>query len=152
LTPKSATFIGRVWYFTTEHAEDTEMRAINALTEQIIGGAIEVHRALGPGLLESTYETCLTQELAGRNLQVERQKRFPVRYKDMLVDCGYRIDLLVEDLVVVELKAVAHIEPIHQAQLLTYLRLSGRPVGLLINFNVKRLTSGLRRLINGTLD
>jgi GxxExxY protein len=121
---------------------------VNELTEQIIGGAIEVHRALGPGLLESTYEACLVHELAGQQLYIERQKELPVAYKGVHVDCGYRIDLLVERQVIVELKAVSHIEPIHEAQLLSYLKLSGRHVGLLINFNVKQLKTGLRRLVN----
>jgi len=121
---------------------------VNEITEQIIGAAIEVHRALGPGLLESAYEACLSHELAERKLHVERQKALPVTYKDVRVDCGYRIDLLVEREVIVELKAVARIEPIHEAQLLSYLKLSGCRVGLLINFNVKQLTRGLRRLVN----
>ncbi len=121
---------------------------MNKLTEQIIGAAIEVHRALGPGLLESAYEACLWQELTERNLHAERQKALPVFYKGLRIDCGYRIDLLVETVVIVELKAVARIEPIHQAQVLSYLKLSGRHVGLLINFNVKQLTTGLRRLVN----
>lgn len=122
---------------------------VNELTEQIIGAAIEVHRALGPGLLESTYEACLAHELAERKLYAERQRALPVTYKGVNVDSGYRIDLLVEREVIVELKAVSHIEPIHEAQLLSYLKLSGRHVGLLINFNVKRLSTGIRRLVYG---
>ncbi len=133
--------------FTAEIAEDAEMM-VNDVTEQIIGAAIEVHRALGPGLLESTYEACLVHELAERKLDTERQKALPVSYKGVRIDCGYRIDLLVEREVIVELKAVAHIEPIHEAQLLSYLKLSGCHVGLLINFNVKQLKTGLRRLVN----
>ena len=133
--------------FTAETAEDAEMK-VNELTEQIIGAAIEVHRSLGPGLLESTYEACLLYELAERKLYVERQKALPVVYKGVRIDCGYRIDLLVEREVIVELKAVGHIEPIHEAQLLSYLKLSGCQVGLLINFNVKQLKAGLRRLVN----
>ncbi len=121
---------------------------VNGITEQIIGAAIRVHRALGPGLLESAYEACLSQELAERKLRVERQKALPLRYKGVTIDCGYRIDLLVEREVIVELKAVSRIEPIHEAQLLSYLKLSGCRVGLLINFNVKQLTRGLRRFVN----
>ena len=121
---------------------------VNEVTEQIIGAAIEVHRALGPGLLESTYEACLVHELAERKLYAERQKALPVSYKDVRIDCSYRIDLLVEREVIVEVKAVAHIEPIHEAQLLSYLKLSGCHVGLLINFNVKQLKTGLRRLVH----
>jgi len=121
---------------------------VNELTEQIIGAAIEVHRSLGPGLLESTYEACLLYELAERKLHAERQRALPVIYKGVHVDCGYRIDLLVEREVIVELKAVDRIEPIHEAQLLSYLKLSGCHVGLLINFNVKQLKTGLRRFVN----
>ncbi|MBI4083446.1 MAG: GxxExxY protein [Candidatus Lambdaproteobacteria bacterium] len=120
----------------------------NDITEQIIGAAIDVHRELGPGLLESTYEACLQFELVERGLQVERQKGLPVVYRDVRIDCGYRIDLLVERRVIVELKAVAQLEPIHEAQLLSYLKLSGCHVGLLINFNVKLLKNGIRRLVN----
>ena len=132
---------------TAENAESAEMR-VNDITEQIIGAAIEVHRELGPGLLESTYEACLLFELTGRGLRVERQKALPVVYRDVPIDCGYRIDLLVEHLVILELKAVAQLEPIHEAQLLTYLKLSGCHVGLLINFNVEQLKNGIRRLVN----
>ena len=107
-----------------------------------------MHRALGPGLLESTYEGCLLHELAERELYTERQKALPVVYKGFHIDCGYRIDLLVEREVIVELKAVARIEPIHEAQLLSYLKLSGCHIGLLINFNVKQLTMGIRRLVH----
>ena len=121
---------------------------INDLTQQIIAAAIDVHRELGPGLLESTYEACLVFELAERGLQVERQKALPVTYKGVRIDCGYRIDLLVEGQVIVELKAVQALDPIHEAQLLSYLKLSGCHVGLLINFNVKLLKEGLRRLVN----
>ena len=100
------------------------------------------------GLLESTYETCLAYELTNLGLAVERQKELPVKYRDVRLDCGYRIDLLVEDKVIVELKAVERLEPIHIAQVLSYLKLSGCKVGLLINFNVKVLKNGIRRLIN----
>ena len=121
---------------------------LNDLTEKIIGAAMDVHRELGPGLLESTYEACMLFELAERGLSVDRQKALPVVYRDVRIDCGYRIDLLVEDQVIVELKAVTELRPIHEAQLLSYLKLSGRHVGLLINFNVKLLKSGIRRLVN----
>lgn len=117
------------------------------VTAVVIGAAIAVHRELGPGLLESTYEACLTHELQRRGVQVERQKALPVRYKDAVVDCGYRIDLLVADLVVVELKAVERVLPIHRAQLLTYLRLSGRSVGLLLNFHVHAMRDGVHRVV-----
>ena len=133
--------------FTAENAEDAEMR-VNDVTQQVIAAAIDVHRELGPGLLESTYEACLVFELSERGLRVERQKALPVTYKDVRIDCGYRIDLLVEGQVIVELKAVQALDPIHEAQLLSYLKLSGCHVGLLINFNVKLLKAGLRRLVH----
>lgn len=121
---------------------------VNSLTRAIIGAAIDVHRELGPGLLESAYEACLAHELAGRGLKVERQKPLPLQYKGIRLDCGYRLDLLVEDLIIVELKVVDKFDPIHQAQVISYLKLSGCPVGLLINFNVKLLSSGIRRIIH----
>ena len=123
------------------------MRIINKITDTIIGSAIAVHRELGPGLLESAYEACLAFELADRGLSVERQKALPVVYHDVRLDCGYRIDLLGEEKVIVELKAVERVKPIHTAQLLSYLKLSGCKLGLLINFNVKVLKNGIRRLI-----
>jgi GxxExxY protein len=136
-------------WFTTENTESTETWGVihHVLTERIIGAAISVHRALGPGLLESTYEACLVHELACRGLRYERQKPMPVVYRSTTVHSGYRIDLLVEDAVIVELKAVERLESIHQAQILTYLKLSDLRVGLLINFNVQRLTEGLRRFV-----
>jgi GxxExxY protein len=121
---------------------------IKKITEKIISAAIIVHRELGPGLLESAYEICLVHELVSNNLRVERQKGLPVHYRGINLDCGYRIDLLVEGKVVVELKAIEKLEPIHEAQLLSYLKLSKCPVGLLINFNVKFLKDGIRRLVN----
>ena len=124
------------------------MEKINKITENIIGAAIAVHRALGPGLLESAYEACLAYDLVDSGFLVERQKGLPVVYRDVNVDCGYRIDLLVENKVIVELKAVERILAIHEAQLLSYLKLSGCRVGLLINFNVKILKTGIRRFIN----
>ena len=120
---------------------------LNRVTEQIIGAAIEVHKALGPGLLESAYEECLCHELALRSVAFERQRPLPVEYKGTRLDCGYRLDLLVAGSVVVEIKAVECIEPIHEAQLLTYLRLGGWRVGLLLNFNVPVLKDGIRRRI-----
>ncbi len=125
-------------------------RTLNEITEAVIGAAIAVHRELGPGLLESAYdEACLAYELTERGLNVERQKSLPVIYREVLLDCGYRIDLLVEEQIVVELKTVERVEPIHEAQLLSYLKLSGCKVGLLINFNVKVLKNGIRRLVFG---
>ena len=121
---------------------------INKITEEIIGAAIEVHRTLGPGLLESAYEACLFHELTLRGFQVDRQKALPILYKGVKVDAGYRLDLLVNDLVIVELKSVEKLAPIHTAQLLSYLRLSEKKVGLLINFNVKLLKYGIKRLAN----
>ena len=120
----------------------------NDLTERIIGAAISVHKELGPGLLESTYEACLAYELAEREMKFERQKSVPIIYRSSRLDCGYRVDLLVEGKVIVEIKAIERLEPIHEAQLLSYLKLSGCKVGLLINFNVKILKSGIRRFVN----
>ena len=119
----------------------------NEITREIIGAAMEVHRLLGPGLLESAYEECLVRELALRKLNVERQKPIPIVYKDVKLECGYRIDLLVESRIVVELKSIEAIAPVHQAVVLTYLRLSGRRLGLLINFNVAVLKDGIKRYI-----
>ena len=134
---------------TAESTESTEMKSnINEITDVIIGAAIAVHKELGPGLLESAYETCLTFELADQKVKIERRKGLPIKYRGVQLDCGYRIDLLVEDKVVVELRAVQRLEPIHEAQLLSYLKLSGCKVGLLINFNVKVLKDGIRRLVH----
>jgi GxxExxY protein len=124
------------------------VRKINTITEAIIGAAILVHRELGPGLLESAYEACLAYEIARSGFSVERQKELPVIYRNVKLDCGYRIDLLIENKVIVEIKAIDKLAPIHTAQLLSYLKLSGCRVGLLINFNVKVLKDGIRRLIN----
>jgi len=120
---------------------------INTLTGQIIGAAIEVHKALGPGLLESAYEECLSYEFDLRRLRHKRQHLIPVENKGVKLDCGYRVDLLVEELVIVELKSVDSLDPIHEAQILTYLKLTGLKVGLLINFNVPVLRDGVKRLI-----
>lgn len=120
----------------------------NRLTSQIIGAAIEVHRQLGPGLLESSYETCLAYELETRGLSIERQKPVPIVYKEIHLEHGYRIDILVNQLVIVELKAVEAITAVHEAQMLSYLKFSGCKVGLLINFNVALLKDGgIRRFI-----
>lgn len=126
---------------------DYTNRPYDALTRQIIGAAIEVHKALGPGLLEATYETCLIYELQQRGLRVEWQKGVPVEYKEVKLDCGYRLDLIVEESVIVEIKSVGELIKIHEAQLMTYLKLSGCRVGLLINFNVWKLKDGVRRII-----
>lgn len=120
---------------------------LKQLTEQVIGAAMEVHRALGPGLLESTYEMCLCRELAVRELAFERQKAIPVEYKGVKLDCGYRADLIVEGLVLVEIKAVEDLTPLNDAQLLSYLKLGGWKIGLLINFNVQLLKHGIRRKV-----
>ena len=130
--------------FTAEGAESAE---INSITETIIGDAIKVHRALGPGLLESAYEACLAFELVEAGLKVEQEKNLPVVYRQIKLDCGYRLDLLVEDKVIIELKSVEKLLPIHKAQLMSYLRLSGNKVGLLINFNVEILKNGIQRVV-----
>jgi len=121
---------------------------LNEISEKIIGAAIQVHRTLGPGLLESTYEACLKYELEKRGLKVLSQVWLPVIYDEMKIDLGYRLDILVEDTVIVELKAVTMVTPIHEAQLLSYLKLSGKPLGLLINFNVILLKDGITRRMN----
>jgi GxxExxY protein len=119
----------------------------NDITHEIIGAAIEVHKRVGPGLLESAYEECFAHELGLRNLRVERQVGVPVVYRETKLECGYRIDLLVEDRIVVELKSVESLAPIHEAIILTYLRLSGHKIGLLINFNVAILKDGVGRFV-----
>ena len=129
---------------TTEHTESTEWLH-DPLTERVIGCAIEVHRTLGPGLLESSYEKCLAHELMLAKCKFKLQVPMPIEYKRCKLDCGYRLDLLVEDRLVVELKAVDQILPIHQAQLLTYLKIAKLRVGLLLNFNTKILKDGVRR-------
>jgi len=127
---------------------DAEALRVNVLTDAIIGAAIEVHRILGPGLLESAYEQCLCHELALRKLAFRRQESVPVIYKAVRLDCGYVLDLVVEDQVVVELKAVDILLPVHASQLLTYLRLLDKRVGLLINFRASRLVEGIKRVVN----
>ncbi|HMJ07503.1 MAG TPA: GxxExxY protein [Pyrinomonadaceae bacterium] len=125
-----------------------ETDRLDKLTEKIIGSAIEVHRSLGPGLLESAYEECLCFELGQIGLHFERQVRLPVIYKDVRLDCGYRMDVVVENAVVLEIKAVERLIPVHEAQLLSYLKLSNMRVGLLMNFHVSTLKSGLKRIVN----
>jgi len=132
--------------------EDTERHRemdylYSDLTGKIIGCAIEVHKALGPGLLESAYEECLAYELQAAGLRFERQKPLPIVYKNVKLDCGYRIDILVEDLVVIELKTAEEFNPIHEAQILTYLKFSEKKIGLLMNFNVTVFKNGLKRYI-----
>jgi GxxExxY protein len=121
---------------------------INKLTGEVIGAAIEVHKILGPGLLESVYEICLCRELELRNIPYENQKDLPVSYKGVDLDCGYRLDVIVSNRLVVELKACDKLLPIHEAQLLTYLKLTGIKYGLLINFNVPLLKDGIKRMAN----
>ena len=116
------------------------------MTDRVIGAAIEVHRALGPGLLESAYETCLCHELGLRQIQFQRQLELPVVYKGMPLDAGYRLDIVVEHQLILELKAVDRLMPVHEAQLLTYLKLAKLHVGLLLNFNVPALKNGIRRI------
>ena len=121
---------------------------INHLTGKVIGAAIEVHKTLGPGLLESAYEECLCRELQLSKISYERQKSLPVEYKGVLIDCGYRLDLVVEGRLIIELKSCDTLQPIHEAQLLTYLKLANIKVGLLINFNVPVLKDGIKRIAN----
>jgi GxxExxY protein len=120
----------------------------NELSSKIISAAIEVHRHLGPGLLESAYEECLCHELQIKELAFFRQKNLPIIYKGTSLDCGYRLDIVVENCVILELKSVNQIEPIHQAQLLTYLKLTGLHLGLIINFNTPILIKGIKRIVN----
>lgn len=125
-----------------------DAQELNGITDRIIRAAISVHKTLGPGLLESAYEACLAYELIQDGLKVEQQKPLPIIYKEVQLECGYRLDLLVEDAVIVALKSVARLEPIHEAQLLSYLKLADKRIGLLINFNVKLLKHGIRRITN----
>ena len=131
---------------TTEITEGTEVFANNSLTEAIIGAAIEVHRELGPGLLESVYEKCLAFELAERGLVVAVQQEVPIGYKGLVFESGFRADLIVNGTVLIELKAIDQLLPVHTAQVLTYLKLSSLKTGLLINFNVPLVKSGVKRL------
>ena len=135
---------------TAIHHGDTETRRKllqEELTQQVIGAAIEVHRELGPGLLESAYQECLCHELSLRNIPFARQVAVPVRYKGITLDCGYRIDLLVDDCLILELKCVEKVLPVHGAQLLTYLKLTGKKVGLILNFQVPVLKDGIIRRV-----
>jgi GxxExxY protein len=134
------------------NCRDTETLSFNELTESVIGACIEVHRVLGPGLLESAYEECLCRELTLAGIRFERQKSLPVRYKEVDLDCGYRLDLVVEGKLIVELKAIDGLLPVHEAQLLNYLKLSGLTLGLLINFNVPVLKLGIKRIANHFQD
>jgi GxxExxY protein len=121
---------------------------INELSSKIIGAAIEVHKKLGPGLLESVYEECICHELSLRGISFERQKPLPVVYKGKKLDCGYRLDIVVENAIILELKSCEKTEPIHRAQLLTYLKLSGLNLGLLLNFNTPVMRDGIVRIVN----
>ncbi|MEK7723742.1 MAG: GxxExxY protein [Acidobacteriota bacterium] len=128
--------------------ESSEQQRINQITEKIIGCAISVHRVLGPGLLESAYEECLCYELSQASLNFERQVPLPVIYKGVKLDCGYRMDIVVEDLVIIEIKAVEKILPVHEAQILSYLKLYNKKLGLLLNFHVPVLKNGMKRIAN----
>ena len=130
-----------------KHRDCTEEQYRDPLTSKIIGCAIEVHRNLGPGLLESTYEQCLAHELTSSNLPIKVQAPMPVYYKGVNIDCGYRIDILVDDYLVVELKAVEQVSNLHRAQILTYMKIAEASVGLLINFNVTLLKNGVQRFV-----
>jgi GxxExxY protein len=130
----------------------SEKEELDKVTQAIIGAAIQVHQTLGPGLLESAYESCLAFELTEHTHNIDREKTLPLVYKTMVLDCAYRLDLLVDDQVIVEVKAVDQLMPIHQVQVLSYLKLSGCKVGLVINFNVKLLKNGIQRIINGNLS
>ena len=127
---------------------DAETPREDRVTDKIIGAAVEIHRVLGPGLLESAYKECLCYELSQRGLRFKRQVPLPVTYKGIKLACGYKMDLLVDDLVIVELKTVDILLSVHSAQLLSYLRLAGKPVGRLINFHTRVLKSGLKRIVN----
>ena len=121
---------------------------LNQLSSKVVGAAIEVHKELGPGLLESTYEECLCHELGIRGLRFDRQVILPIKYKGQELDCGYRIDVFVEQSIILELKAVDTVLPIHKAQLLTYLKLSNIQLGLMLNFNVPLMRDGIHRMVN----
>jgi len=135
--------------FTAENAEGAEKtQSDEALTHRIIGAAIEVHKVLGPGLLESAYEYCLAAELNHLGIKYVRQMPLPITYRDSELDCAYRIDFLIENRVVLELKSVKSLDAIDRAQLISYLKLSNKPIGLLINFNVTKLIDGIKRIVN----
>ena len=126
-----------------------ELNRLNDLTNKIIGAAIDIHKELGPGLLESVYETCLVEELKLRGIHAESQVDLPLYYKNKILDKNFRIDVLVEDEIIVELKSVDELKPVHEVQLVTYLKLSKKKLGLLINFNVPLLRDGIKRKVNG---
>jgi GxxExxY protein len=128
--------------------DDAERQALNCLSSRIIAAAIEIHSALGPGLLESVYRECMLYELAASGLSLVAERSVPICYKELKLEGGYRLDILVENEIIVELKSVEKILPVHSAQLLSYLRLMNKPLGLLINFNVPYLVQGIKRLIN----
>jgi GxxExxY protein len=128
---------------------DTARKHIEAVASAVVDASIKVHRELGPGLLESTYQACLAHELRKRGFRVDCEIALPVRYDSIVIEAGYRIDMLVEDAVLVENKSAKAFLPIHEAQLLTYLKLSGRKIGFLINWNVPRIKDGIKRLANG---
>lgn len=134
--------------FIAENAEGAEKKE-NQISGIILDAAIAVHTALGPGLLESAYQACLAYELTSRGLRIQTQVPLPINYRSVLIDAAYRLDLVINDLVIVELKAVERLMPIHEAQLLSYLKLSGKRLGLLINFHVLRLKDGYKRIANG---
>jgi len=125
------------------------MKREDVLSREVIAAAIEVHRHVGPGLLESAYEACLCLELASHGIDFVRQEPLPVRYKSMVLDCAYRLDIVIEDCIVLELKSVERLQPIHEAQLLTYLRLAQKRLGILLNFNVPLMKHGIKRIVNG---
>jgi GxxExxY protein len=129
---------------------NTEASGVNLVTESILGAAMKVHSALGPGLLESAYQACLAYELRKKEFDVKAQLELPVVYENVRIDLGYRIDLLVNDLVIVELKCVEKMLPVHEAQIISYLRLSRKNVGLLINFHVRHLRDGIKRFVEGS--
>ena len=134
------------------HGEtELQRQRLNEISGKVIGLCVEIHRHLGPGLLESTYEECLAYELSKAGLHFKRQRPLPVRYKEVQLDCGYRLDFVVEAVLIVEVKAVTELHPIHEAQLLTYLKLDDKSLGLLINFNVPMLKEGVRRVVCGDL-
>jgi GxxExxY protein len=133
-----------------EYGETLRAR-LNQLSSLVIGACIEIHRELGPGLLESAYEECLAYELSKGGIRFGRQRPLPVRYREVHLDCGYRLDFVIENQLIIELKAVTELHPIHEAQLLTYLKLATKPLGLLINFNVPVLKQGVTRVVCGNL-
>ena len=135
----------------SQENRELERARLNELTGKVIGLCIEIHRELGPGLLESAYEECLAHELSQAGLRFERQRALPVRYKAVQLDCGYRLDFVVEGMLILELKAATELRPIHEAQLLTYLKLDKKALGLLVNFNVPTLKQGVRRVVCGDL-